>query len=67
MRVTINGEERELPDGASVADVIAQLGMQDLPGIAVELDGRFVERDAYSETRLTQGAAMEIVRFVGGG
>ena len=67
MRVTINGEERELPDGASVADVIAQLGMRDLPGIAVELDGRFVERDAYSETRLTQGATMEIVRFVGGG
>lgn len=35
--------------------------------IAAELDGRLVAKEKFSTTLLSQGAVLELVRFVGGG
>ena len=67
MEVVINGEAREVAEGATVAETLARLGITDTQGVAVELDGRFVERDDYAAVTLSRGAVMEIIRFVGGG
>ena len=45
VRVTVNGEARELEAGATVADVVASLpGAPDGRGVAVALDGEVVRR-----------------------
>jgi sulfur carrier protein len=67
MRALINGQERTVPEGATVADVLALLDMETARGVAVELDGAFVEREEYGTRRLEDGARLEVVRFVGGG
>ena len=79
MRVTLpDGSSRELPDGATGADLAAGIG----PGLARAalairvLDGKPEKRDgtAYDDGRiqdldqpLRDGDAVEIIHFVGGG
>jgi thiamine biosynthesis protein ThiS len=67
MRVTVNGEEREFSAGVTVTQALELIGIASCRGVAVELDGTFVEREAYETTTLAEGSTMEVVRFVGGG
>jgi sulfur carrier protein len=68
MRVTVNGEPRQLPAGTTVAIVVASL--PDAPegrGVAVALDGEVVPRGAWGETELADGARLEVLAAVQGG
>ena len=66
MKITCNGEERQLEEGATVESLILELGLE--PDFVVaECDGVIVQRDAYSSTALKQGSVLELIRFVGGG
>jgi thiamine biosynthesis protein ThiS len=66
MKLIINGEDREFTALASVADLIAQLGMKP-DRVAVELNRDLVTRDRWAATPLAEGDRLEIVHFVGGG
>jgi sulfur carrier protein len=68
LSVTINGEERELPSGATVASVVA--AMENVPdgrGVAVALAGEVVPRAQWPSTELYEGATVEVVGAVQGG
>jgi len=66
MRLVINGQQREAPVLANVADLAAWL---ELPafGSAVELNGEVVRRGEYGAAELREGDRLEVVRLVGGG
>ena len=66
MEITVNGEPREFEGGATVAALLEALGLSPL-SVAVELDLEIVPRALYAQTPLREGAAIEIVTFVGGG
>ncbi len=66
MRIRINGEDRDLPDAASVADLIATFQLTP-ERVAIEVNERLVRRAVYAETRLQPGDRVEIVTLVGGG
>lgn len=55
-----------LPSGSTVADLVAALGLGPRR-IAVEVNRTLVPRDAYRATALSDGDAIEIIHFVGGG
>ena len=66
--VTVNGEARELPDGATVASVIGELhGAPEGRGVAVAVGGEVVPRAQWPSTRLREGAHVEVVAAVQGG
>ena len=68
MRVVVNGEQRELASGVTVAGVVASI--HDRPegrGLAVALDGEVVPRARWQQTELSEGARVEIVAAVQGG
>lgn len=66
MQLWINGQEREAPTLASVADLARWL---ELPafGSAVELNGQVVRKADYPDCGLREGDRLEVVRLVGGG
>jgi sulfur carrier protein len=66
MKLQINGEERELPDGLTLAALLEQLGMK-VDRVAVELNRDIVRRELWPQTHLKPGDRLEIVQFVGGG
>lgn len=64
--VRINGEHRRLPAGATIAEMIAELGL-DPARVAVERNLEIVPRSTFAEVPVEEGDTFEIVHFVGGG
>ena len=68
MRVTLNGAEMELRDGASVDDALAAIDRDPTGrGIAVAINGTVVPRRAWSGTILASGDRIEVLTAVAGG
>lgn len=66
MRVTLNGEPRDLPDGLTVSTLLAHLGI-DPRVVAVEINRRVIKRARFEDEPVPAGGEVEIVAFVGGG
>lgn len=66
MKLTVNGELRELEGPLTVLGLIGKLGLP-AAKIAVERNLEIVPRSAYGEVALRDGDRLEIVNFVGGG
>ena len=69
MRFVLNGEERELADGARVADaaVLAGVPGDSLRGVAVAVEGEVVPRADWEDRVLKEGEQVEVVHAVQGG
>jgi len=66
MRLTVNGQEREVPDGLTVEDLLKQFNLK-REGIAVEVNRDIIRKADYAVRVLRDGDVVEIVTFVGGG
>ncbi len=66
MRATVNGEDVELADGSTVADVVARLCPSDR-GVAVAVDREVVPRSVWDTVVVTEGASVEVVTAAAGG
>jgi thiamine biosynthesis protein ThiS len=66
VKVIVNGEEREIEDGATVSDLLRLLGRAP-ERVAVELNREVIRRAVWAETALGEGDRVEVVHFVGGG
>ncbi len=66
MKVTLNGDEKELGEGLTLAELLVLIGL-DGRRVAVELNGRILAPDQFSACDLRDGDRLEIVHFVGGG
>jgi sulfur carrier protein len=66
MQVTVNGEEREVPEAITVRGLIELFELTDGP-VAVERNGEIVPRAEHASTALVAGDIVEVVHFVGGG
>ena len=66
MTVTVNGQCWELPDGATLADVLERFGAPSC-GVAVALDGAVVPRVAWPGTPLHDDARIDVLTAVQGG
>jgi thiazole synthase len=71
VRIELNGEARELPEGARLLDAVrAKLGAEpeESPrGLAVALDGEVVPRREWASTPLAEGGRVEVLAAIQGG
>jgi thiamine biosynthesis protein ThiS len=66
INLTINGKAVELHGPTPLVDYLAGLGV-DPRAVAVELNGKILQRADFAGTELGEGDLVEIVRMVGGG
>ena len=66
MRITLNGENRDVPDRLTVADLLQHLNLKS-EHVAIERNAALVPRRRHAETLVTEGDALEVVTLVGGG
>jgi sulfur carrier protein len=66
MRIEVNGQPREIAEGATVATLLAELKVAQ-PQVAVELNLEVVPRAQHARTVLHDGDCLEVVTLVGGG
>ena len=68
MRIELNGEARELADGARLDDAVRESGAdREARGVAVALDGEVVPRGSWRETELREGQTVEVLAAIQGG
>jgi thiazole synthase len=66
IQIVVNGENRNVAVGATVADLLAALALP--PGrVAIERNLEILPRQQWTETRIQSADRYEIVQFVGGG
>jgi thiamine biosynthesis protein ThiS len=66
MKITINGELREIPDGLTVAALLQHLEMA-ADRVAIERNLDILPRAKWQETEVQLDDRYEIVHLVGGG
>jgi thiazole synthase len=66
LTVKLNGEPRRVTAGATIAGMLAELGLKP-ERVAVERNLEIVPRSTLGEVEVRDGDAFEIVHFVGGG
>jgi sulfur carrier protein len=49
-----------------LSELLAKLEI-DAATVVAEIDGNIIERQNFAQTELKEGAAIELIRFVGGG
>jgi sulfur carrier protein len=68
VNLVLNGQPRELPDGANVSDAVSASGIPALArGIAVAVDREVVPRSLWETTPLADGQRVEVLEAVQGG
>ena len=66
MNISLNGEQRQVPDGVTVLGLLDVLKIQP-QRVAVELNREIVKKDRYGTTAISEGDNIEIVSFMSGG
>jgi thiamine biosynthesis protein ThiS len=64
--VVINGEQRNVTPGATLLELLKELEL-DPRAVVVEHNRRIVRRPALGDVTVSEGDAIELVHFVGGG
>ena len=66
VRVKLNGQPRDLPDGSTVAHAVTELTAA-ATGVAAAVNGDVVPRGSWAVTRLRDDDQVEVVTAVQGG
>jgi sulfur carrier protein len=68
MKVLVNGEARELPEGTTVAGLLGHLDLDAARrGVAVAVDAEVVRRRAWESHVLAEGMRVEVLTAIQGG
>ncbi len=66
MQIEVNGAARDVPQGATVSDLLELLEIR-VKHVAVERNLQVVPRAQHGEVKLVAGDRVEVVTLVGGG
>jgi thiamine biosynthesis protein ThiS len=66
MTITLNGEEKQVPNNVTITGLLAFLNIQH-QRVAVELNLEIVKKDTYDTKAVKEGDSLEIVSFMSGG
>jgi sulfur carrier protein len=67
MRITLNGTDKALPAGVTLAALMEGEGHDEDAPVAAAVNGAFVPRGRWADTVLVDGDAVEIVAPMQGG
>lgn len=68
MELEVNGQSRSMREGATVADLMEELGLgRAAAGVAVAVDGSVVPRSDWHRRVLADGDVVDVIHAVQGG
>ena len=67
IEISVNGNLEAIEDDSTLASYLQSLGLQNRKAIAIALNGEVVHRKLFSQTKISVGDSLEIVRAIGGG
>lgn len=67
MIITVAGEKKEYEDSISISQLIEAENVENAEYVTVTVNDEFVDREAFSSTKLKENDAVEFLYFMGGG
>ena len=67
MKLTINGEAKELKDGLSITELLVVENVELPEMVSVQLNDEFLRQDEYAATIVKEGDDINFLYFMGGG
>ncbi len=67
MKLTINGEAKEIADGLTVSQLLTEEKVKMPEMVSVELNEEILDRESFADTALKDGDQVEFLYFMGGG
>lgn len=67
MKLTINGEAKELKDGLSITELLVVENVEMPEMVSVQLNDEFLKQDEYAATIVKEGDDINFLYFMGGG
>jgi thiazole synthase len=67
MRIELNGEPHEMPEGSRLVDAARVAGAEGAHGVAIALDGEVVPRAEWPSTPLSEDSKVEVLAAIQGG
>lgn len=68
MQLTINGEKKEVtPETMTVTELLAYQGVEMPDMVSVQVNGDFLEREAFDSRVVKEGDEVDFLYFMGGG
>ena len=67
MKITVGGETKEVRDGLTLSELIAEENVETPEYVTVSINEEFVESSAKETTVLKDGDNVEFLYFMGGG
>lgn len=67
MKITVNGKQVESSDNITVTELLKEQKAETPEYVSVELNGEFLDREAFPTTIVSEGDNVEFLYFMGGG
>jgi len=67
MKITVNGEEKEIRDNITVSELLVDRGVKMPDMVSVELNEDILDREDFETTELKENDRVEFLYFMGGG
>lgn len=67
MNIVVNGKNAEVSDNITVTQLLKERNVETPEYVSVELNGRILDRDEFSDITVSDGDAVEFLYFMGGG
>ena len=67
MKLTINGEAKELRDGLSITELLVVENVEMPEMVSVQLNDEFLKQDEYAATIVKENDDINFLYFMGGG
>ena len=67
MKLTINGDSKEIKDGIVLSELLTIEDVEQPDMVSVQLNDEFLTKDTYATTALKEGDEINFLYFMGGG
>lgn len=67
MNITVGGEKKDVKDGITVSELIAQEKVETPEYVTVSVNEEFIKRENFDARKLKEGDNVEFLYFMGGG
>ena len=67
MKITVDGDVKEVKDGISISELIEQENVETPEYVSVSVNEEFEQRANFDTTKLKDGDVVEFLYFMGGG
>ena len=67
MNISVSGTKKDVKDGITVSELIAQENVETPEYVTVSINEEFIQRENFESTSLKEGDSVEFLYFMGGG